>query len=587
MSTAIEEQQEFSRLLTILVRRKWWFILPIFWVSALGVIIALVLPDIFLSRSTILIENQAIPQSFVSSPVTSYAEQRIQTITQEVMSRSRILGLIRNYDLFPKKRKYLTTDTLIEKIRNRISIEPINAEIHHQAQNRPFLLTIAFSLSFQDEDPRKAQAVANEISSYYLEKNLESREKHVQSTTKFLDEQLREAKAELSDLQAQIARFQQEHLEELPEFMTLNMQKIEKLNDELRRINMQIHSLENQKVPLKSRITLLKSQGSEKIISSEERLSQLELERAQLLAQYSENHPLVRAKNREIDILKERNRTAAPGAGKDGDRLTELERKLIELKSAYSPQHPAVKELEKEIETLHQNTGESRNNNEPSDTEDDFAAAAANPGSISLQAELERIDATIGSLKAERIEIEKTIRDIEGKMRSMPSVAKRFNELDRDYQAARASYREITEKLSAAKISQGMEEEQLGEKFTVVEPAFLPDKPYKPNRTVIIALGFLIGCGLSLFLVTFREYTDENIRDSAALEDVTGIPVLATIAAMKSPADIAHERQRKVMAAVMVFCSLALAAYLAHHYLIDFYIVYSRLAYFLRSNFIF
>ncbi|MEW5802587.1 MAG: GNVR domain-containing protein [bacterium] len=588
----MDERQEFAKLLKILVRCKWWFIIPLSCISALSLVIALVLPDIFMSKATILIENQSIPQVFVSSPVTSYAEQRIQTITQEVMSRSRILSLMRKYDLFSQKRKYLSIDTLIEKIRHRIAIETINAEIHHQEQNRPTLLTIAFSLSFQDEDPRKAQAVANEISSYYLEKNLESREKHIQSTTKFLDEQLKDTKGELDNLQRQIAEFRQEHLEELPDFMNFNIQKIEKLNNELRSITIEIRSLENQKIPLKHRIALLNPHESGRTISPRERLTQLELERAQLLSQYSGKHPLVKANMRETAILNEKRQTQTlPGSGQTLDnqaqdnqtldRLKELEIKLIELKSQYSPQHPSVKELTKEIDTLQDEFQKSQQQTDVDTSED---LEATNPSYVALKAELERIDMSIASLEVEKLDLEKMAQDIEEKLRTMPSVAARFNELDRDYQSAKMHYNEIMEKLLSARISQGMEEEQLGERFTVVEPAFLPDKPYKPNRILIMVLGVLIGCGLAIFLVTLHEFTDENIRDCNTLEAITGIPVLASISAMKTPKEIARARRTKVVLTIAILCAFVIALYMVHRYVIDFYVLYSELVRFFKAH---
>ena len=252
----MEQTQEIPDITRILKRRKWWLILP----SALAIVttalIALLLPNIYRSTATIHIESQQIPQDLVSSTVTSFVEQRIQAITQEVKSRTKILNLVDKYDLLPDKRKRLATEDLVDEIRERITVEPINAEIFKESRN-PVLLTIAFTLSYEDKNPKKAQLVTTEVASYYMEKNLESREKHARGTTDFLQERLNQVKAEIEVLETKRARYRETHLEALPEFTTLNMQKLEKLNADISSFNMQIRSLEEQRSGLRNRLAVL------------------------------------------------------------------------------------------------------------------------------------------------------------------------------------------------------------------------------------------------------------------------------------------------------------------------------------------
>ena len=210
------QEQELERIKKVILRRLGWFLWPFIALTALAAIISHVLPNTFKSTATILILNQQIPSALVPSTVTTYAEERISAITQEVTSRSRVLKLVEKYNLLPEKVKKLTTEELVDAIRKRISFHTINAEANKGGGGSPVQLTIAFTLSYEDEDPKKAQAVTNEIVSFYLEKNLESREKVARGTTEFLTEQLKQEQMRMDDLQSRRAAFQKEHVEELP-----------------------------------------------------------------------------------------------------------------------------------------------------------------------------------------------------------------------------------------------------------------------------------------------------------------------------------------------------------------------------------
>ena len=105
-----------------------------------------------------------------------------------------------------------------------------------------------------------------------------------------------------------------------------------------------------------------------------------------------------------------------------------------------------------------------------------------------LKSDLDKLEISIESLKVERYRLKLQSDAIYNKLRTMPQVAKEFSELDRDYQVTKAHYHEIQEKLMTAQVSQGMEEGQLGESFQIIEPAFLPEEPHKPNRFAIMLI---------------------------------------------------------------------------------------------------
>lgn len=580
----MEQGQDITRIKEIIKRCKWWLILPFVSIVILSSLICLILPNIYKSTATILIQSQQIPSTLVPSTVTGYAEQRIQTITQEVMSRSKILNLVKKYDLLPGKREKLTTEGLVDRIRDRIILEPVNAEINKETQSRPVLLTIAFTLSYEDEDPKKAQLVTNEISSYYLGKNLESREKYALGTTKFLEEQLKEVKSEMDRLDTKLAEYRESNLEKLPEFTNLNMQKVEKLNSDISNINMQIRLLEEQKATLRNKLASLDpySGTSDRVLSPEERLQQARLERAQLLSKYSSKHPLVLSKNREISLL-EKQAGGGDNIGQLKLHLHELELKLADLKSRYSDRHPSVKAAMKELNEMKEEIASL--GSKVQDNSEITAKDATNPAYVALKSDFDKITVSVFSLKAERVRLESQMKDVYAKLHAMPEVAKKYNELNTDYQNTKAYYRELQQKLLTARVSQGMEEAQLGETFRVIEPAFLPEKPDKPNRLAIILIGIVLGMGCSVGVTSLREYADKSVRDTETLEKITGVPVLSIIPAIVTPEDERKKKKRKMILAGTAVGGIFLALLLFHFFVMDLYVFYAKLVRFIQSRF--
>ncbi len=569
------ENQELAKIKDVLLRRKWWLILPLILTILVTGIVCVLLPNTYKSTATILIHNQQIPASLVPSTITSYAQERIQSIAQEVTSRSRTLNLVEKYDLLKEKRKKLSTEDLVEEVRKRITLQTINAEVNSERGGAPIQLTIAFSLSYEDESPKTAQAVTNEIASFYLEKNVEARTKHARGTTEFLQEQLKLEKDRIDGLQSRLAEFQKEHLEELPQFSTLNMQKLEKLNSNISEINMQIRSLEEQRSTLKGNIALLDpySGNTAKVLTASERLQQAQLELANLLSRYSDGHPAVQAKKQELSLL-ENNPTGAALSGEAGDQLTELESKLAALRSRYSEQHPDVQSTLREIEKV-KREGSSRGRRNAAGSKQ--SGKATNPAYVSLQADLDKISVSISSLSAERSRYEKQIKEVYEKLQSMPQVAKVFMDLDTEYQIAKAHYNDIQQKLLAARVSQGMEEEQLGESFQVIEPAFLPEKPFKPNRLAIMLIGVVLGFGFSVGMVSLKELTDKRIRDANTLEKIAGLRVISAIPHIVTAEDLAASRRKKLIAGGSTLCCIVASVMVFHFLIMDLDVFYAKI----------
>ncbi|MEJ5366533.1 MAG: Wzz/FepE/Etk N-terminal domain-containing protein [Desulfosoma sp.] len=582
------QHDDFQKLRRILKRRFGWLVLPFLLTVLASVALALALPNIYQSTATILVRDQRIPDNLVPSTVPTYADERVQAITQEVVSRTRIVNLAEKYNLLGEKRRKMPIEDMMEKIKSRLTIEPVNAEVNTGRSDRPVTLMIAFRLSYEDESPKIAQAVTNEIASYYLEKNLESRERIARGTTQFLQEQMEQVKARIGELENTVAEFRKAHMEELPEFTQLNMQRLEKLNADIGNINMQLRHLEEQKAAIRSQLAALGpyagSSASGPVLSPALRLQQARMERAQMAARYSEDHPLVQAKNREIALL-EKSVSGTAGFQDTRDRVQQLENQLASLTARYSSDHPEVQKVRKELEKVRAELAylekSSRRSGEAPSSD-----APANPAFVSLKADLAKIEVSINSLKEEKEHLEEQSRQLYEKLQAMPEVAKQYSSLVTELDMAKAHYQELQQKFLAAKVSQSMEEDRLGETFEVIEPALLPEKPAKPNRIAIGLIGAVLGLGLSVGLAALREFTDVRLHDREDLERIADMPVLSLIPALVTEEDRRRKRRRRLVLAAAGLGSTAGLVILFHLLVMDLHIFYAKVVRFLESRWI-
>ena len=303
----MEEKQGIADLRGVIRRRKKSFILSSLLIFVLGVFIAFVLPPIYMSQSTILIEEQQIPPEYVKTTITSYVEERLQVITQQIMSRTKLLDIISQFGLYREKRDRYTTEEIIKAMREDIDLQTISADVVDKRTGRASTATIAFLLSYEGKDPAVVQKVANVLASLYLEANLRTRERQASNTTTFLEQELNQLKGHINVLENRIKEFKKDHMGELPEFAAINMQAISRLNRDLDQLNMQIRSLQERKIYLEGQIanvdplTPIFTEDGKAVMNPRERLKFLRLQIISLQSNLSEKHPdIVRLKKRTL-----------------------------------------------------------------------------------------------------------------------------------------------------------------------------------------------------------------------------------------------------------------------------------------------
>ncbi|MDH5573528.1 MAG: Wzz/FepE/Etk N-terminal domain-containing protein, partial [Gammaproteobacteria bacterium] len=352
-----EQEKTLQDYLAILSRRKVPMLVTMLIVFLIGVVTAMVWPPTYKSSATILIKEQEIPSELVMSTVTSFAAQRIQVISQRVMTRNNLLQIIEKYNLYVKERKRYTTEEVLEDMRADIGLKMIDANVVDPRSGRPGVATIAFTLSFEGDNPGSTQKVAGELTSLFLAENLKNRKEKASETYIFLtDESNRLAKI-IDDNQKKLAEFKEQHADSLPEMNSMNLSSLDRIERELVQTDLELSSKEERIFYLQSQLaqtnplTNMRSATGQSILDPASRLKALESEYVSLTAKYSEQHPDVIKIKREIEGL--RTQTGSKGSLEEKAKsLSSLRSEYGVMKEKYSADHPDVMQLQKKIVAL-------------------------------------------------------------------------------------------------------------------------------------------------------------------------------------------------------------------------------------------
>lgn len=492
--------------------------------------LAMALPPVYKSRAVILIEAQEMPQDLVRSLVTSFADERIQVISQRVLTNSNLTSIIEKYDLYATERKREPMEKVLNDMRQDVDVTPISAEVADPKLGRSMQATIAFELSYENESAALAQRVASEIVSLFLSENLRQRTETSKESLTFLTSEAEKYRTQVADLEGKLAAFKEGHMDQLPEMVSMNLEMVNRTEEDQRAIETQIRSLEQQKIYLESELAQqhptngLFSQTGERILGPADRLKVLESEFAPLSARYGPSHPDVVAKRKEIESLQAQVGSAS-STSELSLKLKDAKTKLALLAEKYSPDHPDVKRQTREVSALEDRVAAQKEipDSEPVSTRPD------NPAYIQLQARLQGTNSDLQSMRNQISEIIAKRSNLEQRMAKSPEVEREYRALTRDYDTAQAKYREVTAKRQEAELASNLETEQKGERFSLIEPPVLPEKSFKPNRLAISIIGTVLSIAVALATGAVLEALDDRVYGRTGIVRMLGVPPLAVI----------------------------------------------------------
>jgi polysaccharide chain length determinant protein (PEP-CTERM system associated) len=462
-------------LLKVGWRRKWQIVLPAIVIAAAASWWIHQLPDRYRSDALLMAVPQPIPETFVRSTVTTRGDQRLQSLTQQILSRTQLEQIIRDFDLYRERRQTDSMQDIVESMRTRdIDIRPVKGD--------------AFRLGFSADDPDVAMRVVERLVSLFIVETSLDRASLAEGTDQFLEAQLEDARRRLIDYESKLAEYRRRHNGELPTQIEANVRGL--------------HNTEMQLQVLTDSL-------------NRDRDRQLMLERS--------------IKDASLDDLIE---GGGHGAAADASRLTatEIERaeaSLRAMQSTLTEQHP-------DIVTMKQTIAQLRRRAEAESA--DGIAAETSPATRlrlsrleGLRAELSAVERQIAQKVAEGDRLRGVLLTYQRRTEVAPTREAEVAALTRDYDTLQQTYRGLLTKKQESQIAANLERQQIDAHFKVLDPARLPEEPFAPKRARLYALAALGGLAIGLVLAGILERLDSGLRTRDDVRLALGLPVLAAI----------------------------------------------------------
>ncbi len=489
------ERPDLERLAGIVRRRHFHFLIPLFvaWLVVWGA--SWVVKPRFKSSTLILVEQPSMPANYVVPNISDDLQTRLQSITTQILSRTRLLLIIDRLHLYGGAQSSATADEKVNLMRKDIDVELVRDP---QKQD-----VSAFRISYSAHDPHIAQTVTGELTELFINENSKVRQQESEATTSFLEQQLEEARASLADQEAKVRQFENEHEGALPEQEASNLQILSGLNQQLQNEQDALNTAKQQKVYLQAL---------------------LEQQRAS-----------------EIRIRPAGSGASGPDLATIDDQLEKLRTQLADLSSRYTDSYPDVQSLKKRIadtEATRTNllAAQRARSKEPA-----LADGALDP-TLSGPAQQ-----TQGSLKANELEIanrEKSVQNLEGRineyqgrLNAEPGAQQELADLNRGYDQSKANYDDLLKKKDESEMATSMEQLQQGERFTILDPPSFPAKPDFPNRLKFCGIGLGVGVALGLIIAGIFEFMDDRLYSEQEIKSILPMPVISEVPEVASPLD--------------------------------------------------
>jgi polysaccharide chain length determinant protein (PEP-CTERM system associated) len=517
-------------VLRIAWRGKWLVVAPVLVAAMATAAVLKYLPNVYRSETTILIVPQRVPDSYVQSTVSARIQDRLQSISQQLLSRSRLEPIILEFDLYRSQRTARPMEDVVTSMRARIDIQTVRGD--------------AFVLGFTSEDPETARRVTERLASLFIEENLRDREVLADATNQFLESQLEDARRRLIENEKRLEGFRLRHSGELPTQVQNNLQAMQNLQlraqalteslarDRERRLVMERQLADAQTVPT----TPADGQSGE-----------------------TSRPPAPRADGEP-----------PPAQGSTQQQLEQMEATLKVLRARFTAEHPDVIRAERLVKELQGRLADERaaaaaaaaNAALTPSTEANPAQSAAVRRITGLRSEVAQVARDIAAKELQVNGIESEIATYRSRLEAAPIRESEMTELMRDYDTIRGVYTDLLAKREASKVAANLERRQIGEQFRVLDPARRPERPISPNRPMIALAGLGIGLALGLGLIALREVRDTTVHTEAQAVQALGLPVLATVPRMRNTVERRTRVRRlaSVSAAALVATAAAAAA---------------------------
>ena len=484
---------DFQEILAMIIRRKMWIITCLLVVPPLVFIAGRAWPKKYRSETVILVDPQKVPEEYVKATITGDVTDRLQTISEEVMSRTRLLTIANKDGLYQGVRQRYGDDSAIDAIRKDITVDIIKGANEHSPID-------GFKIAYIASTPQLAQQVTKQIADLFIDENIKERDQDAQGTEEFIENQLVKARADLAAQDQKIRNFKASHLGTLPEQEAANLS----------------------------------------MISEYERLAQ-------------ENSDAIdRANQQQVYLQSMLNVSGAPKQALAAPptplelQLQAAEDELSAARQKYTDSHPDVIRLRDEVATL-----KSEVKHQPANAP---APRTVSPSAPTIGQQLEsQLLATQQEIKSRterQRELENQINALQAKVQSLPAVQQEYESLSRDYTEMQKNYESLLEKEQASGMAAELERHNESERFRVLDPASYPTSAYWPNLLLVNAGGLVAALLLGFGLAYLAEMRDPTIHNADEAESYLSAPLIVALPSLRLDDSKSWDAPRNLGAAI-------------------------------------
>ncbi|MDW5265938.1 MULTISPECIES: Wzz/FepE/Etk N-terminal domain-containing protein [Acidobacteriaceae] len=493
-----------SRLAIRLIERRWMIgaCLTLGWGA--GIVAAHSVPHKYRSETVILIEQQKVPNYLVEPNISAdIQQQRLQSIREQMLSRTGLLALIQKFHLYGNEADYRDPDGLAERMRKDIKIELIE-----EAGKRELA---AFQVSYSASDPTTAKEVTNELATQFISETIQDRKRLSEDTTSFLESQLEEARQSLATQEEKLREFRTQSSGELPEQIQSNLQILAGLQNQLQDANDALSHTQQHDIYLRSLYRQYQATGT----------------------------PTASG--------------ISPAQALDA-QVNTLKAQLVELEARYTDSYPeiiAVKQQIAKLEAQQAKVASLRPSTPATPTPGSGSvsprAVPDSPLMIQINSELSADALQSASEKEKLHSIEKQIGVYQSRLNAAPDNEQKAAAVNRDYDQSRTYYESLLNKKLQSEMATELEGHTEGEQFRVIDPANLPIKPYWPNEVVFSSAGLAGGLAIGLAIALLLGALNPYIYEASELSECIGSGYILPLPSMATPRELAQMRRRKVL----------------------------------------
>jgi polysaccharide chain length determinant protein (PEP-CTERM system associated) len=489
----------------ILFRRAWLILVTLGLGTAVAIAVSNRLPDQFRSETLIMLIPQRISETYVKGAVTTRIEDRLNSLENQILSRSRLERIILDLNLYQELRGTLPMEEVVRRMGDNDIVIRIEGKE-------------SFRVSYVSHDAMTAQATTARLASLFIEENRSDREMLAEDTNQFLSAQLADAKSRLVEQEKKLEEYRSRYGGELPSQVTANLQAIQNEQMRLQNLAESADRARERRLNIERQIADLQSSdplpaapsqaamASPNDLSGESTAQQLQVAQARLqnlLLRAKPDHPDVRVMQRTVRDLEARFEAESSRSGTASGAVTE--RSTL----------PAERLRQQKLRDL--------------------------------QLQLDDIDRQLAEKEAQDRQIRAVVRDYQAKLDAAPKRESELIELTRDYATVQATYQNLLVKREEATLAANLERRNIGEQFKILDPAKVPERPFSPNRLVINLGGAGGGLALGLLLITLLEYRDSSFKCEDDVIRLLDMPVLAVVPLMMSDPERRTRKWRVVL----------------------------------------